>query len=234
MEQSALLWPPEYNVKTSLKAKHVRLTICKHKGLEVTIPNRVKNFDILALLEEKKLWILKHLAAKQATPISIPNNIKFPLIKKNWDIIYQNIANKKISIKTYVISNKLIISGDLTIQKSVIAALIKWCKVQAKLHLPSLLSTLGTQHQLLCNNITIKNQRTLWGSCSSSNNINLNYKLLFLPEHLAIHVMLHELAHIKHKHHKTRFWDFLTKLDPLCDQHNKMLRIADKLMPDWV
>ena len=244
-QQLHIPWPPSYNIRTSLKAKHIRLTICRAKGLEVILPNRVKNFDILHLLETKKLWILKHLSNLRSIleqdeqinknkTLALPNSIQFLAIHQTWGIIYQNSPTQKINLKTYPISNKLIISGDLTRQDCVLQILIKWCKIQAKSHLPCLLHPLGAAHKLLFNNIVIKAQKTLWGSCSSNNNINLNYKLIFLPDYLAKHVMLHELAHVKYKNHQSKFWEFLKSLDHLCDQHNKMLKTADQLMPNWV
>ena len=52
----------------------------------------------------------------------------------------------------------------------------------------------------------MKNQRTLWGSCSHRNNINLNVNLLRLPEELRDYVILHELVHTRHKNHSRAFW----------------------------
>lgn len=59
--------------------------------------------------------------------------------------------------------------------------------------------------------ITIRCQKTRWGSCSASNNINLNIQLARLPEHLCDYVLLHELAHTKVKNHSAEFWKELDK-----------------------
>lgn len=59
------------------------------------------------------------------------------------------------------------------------------------------------------NRLTVRNQKTRWGSCSSKNNINLNMKLLLLPDDLIDYVIIHELAHTRVHNHSKQFWQEL-------------------------
>ena len=59
------------------------------------------------------------------------------------------------------------------------------------------------------NKLSIRNQKTRWGSCSSKNNISLNAKLIHLPKKLIDYVILHELVHTNIKNHSKEFWDTL-------------------------
>ena len=61
------------------------------------------------------------------------------------------------------------------------------------------------------NKVTIRNQRTRWGSCSGKNNINLNMQLMNIPSHLIDYVILHELVHTKVKNHSPLFWGSLDR-----------------------
>ena len=73
------------------------------------------------------------------------------------------------------------------------------------------LDELCKQTGLTCNRVSVKNQKTRWGSCSIKNNINLNANLVRLPEELIDYVILHELVHTKIKNHSKLFWEELSK-----------------------
>ena len=64
------------------------------------------------------------------------------------------------------------------------------------------------------NRITIRNQRTRWGSCSSRGNLNFNYKIIFLSPKLADYIIVHELCHLKEFNHSHKFWNLVAKLIP--------------------
>jgi len=73
------------------------------------------------------------------------------------------------------------------------------------------LEELASKNGFPYNRISIRNQKTRWGSCSSKNNISLNIKLVLLPEELMDYVILHELVHTQIKNHSKDFWDELDK-----------------------
>jgi len=68
---------------------------------------------------------------------------------------------------------------------------------------------LSEKYNFNYNKIYIKNQKTIWGSCSNKNNINLNARLLHLGQKLIDYVILHELVHTKIKNHSKDFWSTL-------------------------
>ena len=85
-------------------------------------------------------------------------------------------------------------------------------RVQARRLLLERLDELAWRHGFQYNKVFVKNQKTLWGSCSSANNINLNVNLVRLPEALRDYVILHELVHTRHKNHSREFWRLLNRL----------------------
>ncbi|MCF6289889.1 MAG: M48 family metallopeptidase [Desulfobacterales bacterium] len=72
--------------------------------------------------------------------------------------------------------------------------------------------------------VTIRKQKTRWGSCSASNNISLNIKLAVLPRELRDYVLLHELVHTRIHNHQPGFWQALEKIMPDARARRRRLR----------
>lgn len=75
--------------------------------------------------------------------------------------------------------------------------------------------------------VSIKNQKTRWGSCSSKKNLSFNYKVIFLPPKLQDYLVVHELCHLKEMNHSKRFWDLVGERVGDYKTLSKSLRIGD-------
>lgn len=74
------------------------------------------------------------------------------------------------------------------------------------------LNKLADRHDFRVRRITVRKQKTRWGSCSADNNISLNINLVHLPPKLLRYVLLHELLHTRIKNHSRKFWHELDRL----------------------
>ncbi|MFA5889321.1 MAG: SprT family zinc-dependent metalloprotease [Candidatus Paceibacterota bacterium] len=64
------------------------------------------------------------------------------------------------------------------------------------------------------NRVSIRNQKTRWGSCSGKGNLNFNYKIVHLPLRIADYIVVHELCHLKEMNHSKKFWDLVGMFFP--------------------
>ena len=87
-----------------------------------------------------------------------------------------------------------------------------WMKIQLKIgkRVRHYCETMG----VTVGYVTVKNQKTRWGSCSAKGNVNFNYQLAFLPDELLDYVVIHELAHRRHMDHSMAFWAEVEKYCP--------------------
>jgi predicted metal-dependent hydrolase len=76
--------------------------------------------------------------------------------------------------------------------------------------------------------VSFRFNKTRWGSCSAKNSLSFNYYLAQLPKELIEYVVVHELAHIKHKNHSKKFWDEVRAFLPDVDERKKRLRMFEK------
>jgi hypothetical protein len=72
--------------------------------------------------------------------------------------------------------------------------------------------------------ISIRNQKTRWGSCSRKGNLSFNYKIALLPEELANYIIIHELCHLREFNHSPKFWSLVKKTAPNHKEIRKRLR----------
>ncbi len=87
-----------------------------------------------------------------------------------------------------------------------------WMKIQLKIgkRVRHYCETMG----VTVGYVTVKSQKTRWGSCSAKGNVNFNYQLAFLPDKLLDYVVIHELAHRRHMNHSRAFWAEVEKYCP--------------------
>ncbi len=136
-------------------------------------------------------------------------------------------AGHSARLKAGVIYLKLTRKEQETVRQHSIRTLLS--RIVAKDQLPSItrrvheLNALYFKQTIL--SVRLKNNRSNWGSCSRTGNINLSTRLLFAPPEVQDYVIIHELAHLLEFNHSKRFWQLVAAADPEYKSHAAWLKM---------
>ena len=201
------------------KRKTLSLTINENAELIIRAPNRLSIEKIQDFINEKENWInrKKRLIENQIKDVTSNHN-KLLYLGNLFPINVEQNASKELFFTGEEFIANSIEPDSLTL------SIKKWYKNKFKeIALPRV-AYFANKHNLMVNQVRIKNQKTMWGSCSSKNNINLNYLLLMAPMGVIDYVIVHELVHTIHRNHSTDFWDSVESIMPEFQEHKRWLK----------
>ncbi len=228
---------PNYTLRYSKKAKYLQLRLSR-EGLELVIPTKrfFPSTMIEAFIQKKRAWIIKnwhkHQEVCHESTVSLPGHIHLNAINQVWEVKYVETIGKKLKLVSNL-SRQIILMGNIKDVPSCSQLLKKWLKNIAQPVLAEELLKVSMETGLLFEDVSVRNNLTRWGSCSSRQHISLCCNLLFLSYPLMRHVLLHELCHTKVMNHGPKFWGLFEKFDPEAKSNAKRLRIAAKELPMW-
>lgn len=98
-------------------------------------------------------------------------------------------------------------------------------KKEAKEYIPKKLSEFSALMNVAPKSVKITSAKTRFGSCSGKNSICFSYRLMLYPKEAVDYVIVHELAHIKHKNHSKEFYSYIEKYLPDYRERSKLLKV---------
>jgi predicted metal-dependent hydrolase len=219
----------DYSLRVSRKAKYAKQQIKPFGGVEVVIPLRFPKKAVPGLVDKHTEWILRQLQKQQERiPVSIlPDMIHFAINDYHTEVVYGPQQQQYDYL-----SNQLFIC-DSGYQQSV-KLLRKWLRQQAWKLLPPMLENVSQQTGLDYKKVSIRSQKTRWGSRSSRGTISLNDQLLFVPRKSVEYLMIHELCHTRHMNHSARFWQLVAHHCADFRDHEAALNRAKATIPGWI
>ncbi|MEE9320886.1 MAG: SprT family zinc-dependent metalloprotease [Granulosicoccus sp.] len=228
-----------YEIQVSARARRVTLHILAGRGLVVTVPRRFPKRDIPAIVEENRAWVLESLAQLRArTPAKYlvwpPARLDLNAMNTRVFLDYCHPDGSDSAVVDSTEASRWVLAVDTENRPLVAQALASVLKYVARDVLLPLLRELAVRHGLTYQRASIRGQRTLWGSYSSTGTLSLNYKLLFLQAELVEYVLLHELAHTRYLDHSAKFWRLLVELLPDAVALDRRLRDAGDDVPPWL
>lgn len=213
-----------HQVQVRRRPRRKSLSISVHTSGEVRVAaNRsISQRNIVKFLAKQKKWIettvieMRDLRAQFPQPEFCEGSV-FPLLGHDYPLaiverepIRLRFADQFLQVA--IPERKLELSAE---KKAYYLRLIKKnYKQVAAAFIGERVQFMSKQMQLFPRSVHFRGQKTIWGSCTAANGINLNYKLIVAPLFVIDYVIIHELAHITHKNHSKHFWGLVEEHTP--------------------
>lgn len=226
-----------YRIRSSVRARNLCLRLTM-EGLTVNAPAWLALSEIEALVAGKGEWIaerLERMAEIRNLPdaeTKRPQAIILPALAESWQVEYRQATGRTVVARASL-PGGILVSGPVADNEQCRAALRQWLLRRAKEILGPWLEDLAAETGLRFSRLSVRNQRTRWGSCSTAGAISLNCKLLFLPADLVRYVLVHELCHLREHNHTTRYWALLRQHEPEAATLHRRIGEAWSLIPGW-
>ena len=208
--------------RISNRASKISLTANIH-GFFITVPKKIPDYCLTKFLDENRIWISKNYHRYKK------NNFEYA---KRYEEKYILFIGKKFYLNIIKSYNETVIFSEslkkITFHvnnKRDYKTIIKnWYREQTNKIINERLPELNKQMKVDYNRVRVKDNSTVWGSCSSNNNLNFSLYLSAFPIEIIDYILIHELAHIKEFNHSANFWEIVKKYDPQYKIHIEYIK----------
>lgn len=223
----------EWKVRVSARARHMRIQVYPHGAVEVVAPKRAKPAHIKSFVAEHRDWIDKtraEFANLRQPDQPLPNLIELRALGENRRVHYTLGERPRISER----------AGLLTVTAPTLdpvhcwPLLQTWLKRKGRKHLVELAHKTGAEIGLRPKRVSIRLQKTRWGSCSAAGAISLNAAVLLRPAAEMRYVIIHELCHLKHMNHSASYWRLVKSFVPDYRRIERVMDDAWQTSPRWL
>jgi predicted metal-dependent hydrolase len=220
-----------FAVRVSPRAR--RLTARVHVGgrVEIVVPVGVNAHAVRDFVQRFTPWINRKVAAMRCfvAPLeTVPPSIEFAFSGEHLAVEWRRAPVRKLEQH----SGRIVLQApDDSTARSLLQG---WLKVAAEERLAPQLLKLAQDLKYSVSRVSIRCQRTRWGSCSTRGTVSLNCSLVFLRPAVVHYLFIHELAHTKHMNHSASFWRLVEKLEPDYRRLDRELLAGWRTVPAWV
>lgn len=211
----------DYKIKRSSRSLSLRISINAKAEVVVSAPKFMPEFIIRKFVEGQKTWIENNLVKIKKNQVTIKNNELYIFDKK-----YQMIINDRADrIGIFVRGEKIFVNNLSKKSPTKITQQIEeFLKKTAAKYIATRTQVLAKQMGITYQRISLRQQSSRWGSCSSRGNLNFNWRLVHYPPAIIDYVIIHELAHRLEMNHSKKFWGIIQKHDSEYLIHKGQLR----------
>jgi len=233
-----------YRIRISPRARHAYLKLLEDGTIEAILPKRMSKRHVPEMLRENHQWIAEVqeqlLVRQQKNPIryqKFPDTIDLKANRICWTVSYldtdlrPSVGKDFTEVQTGLFPQLMIYEKNTNLVRTILQ---KWIRKKAKKVLLPWFERVSRETNLGYNKVSIRAQKSRWGSCSRDGNINLNLALLFLSPELVRYVFIHELCHTQHMNHSASFWKLVESFESDYKQLDKDLNAYSEKVPLWI
>jgi predicted metal-dependent hydrolase len=174
----------EIPVRISPRARKLTIHVDAHHNVEIVVPKRTTQDEIDALLFEHRAWLERQLSKPKK---------QFHLGLQRDDVVW---------------------IGGLALRTPRVASLDRWYREQAREEITRVVEHEAKRLDVTYTRLSIRDQRTRWGSCTRAGSLSFNWRLVLAPSAVLSYVVVHELCHRIRHDHSPEFWALVAESRP--------------------
>jgi predicted metal-dependent hydrolase len=222
-------------VRESRRARRLAVRVFQTGRVEVVVPLRTSRAAVERFIARHRAWIerkraeaVTHERVLEPFP---PRVIELPASGQSWRV---HLAGGRGRLRLTAAHGLVSLCGDSGNTRAVRLALRRWLLDEAGVQLGAALESCARELGFGYQRVSVRRQRTRWGSCSARGTISLNCCLMFQRREVVRYLLIHELAHTRHMNHSRSFWQCVAEHCPGHRALDRELLDGWRHVPAWV
>ncbi|WP_435078131.1 M48 family metallopeptidase [Halococcus sp. AFM35] len=212
--------PVTYQVRRSEEAAEPRIDVDIH-GVGIVLPEQ-SEIDPETLLAENAAWVIERKHKYESYRDDIPERrfeagAEFPYFGDSHEIVVEQRSSSIVDEGTFRLAQHHV--EQTSVERALEALYRRKARETVEKRTENYAREMGVEYE----GIELRNQRTRWGSCSTSGTLSLNWRLMMAPSEIVDYVLVHELAHLQESSHDRAFWTLVAEYDPEYRAHAQWL-----------
>jgi predicted metal-dependent hydrolase len=210
----------DYDVRRSSRARRARIVVHPWDPVEVVLPAGARDADAEWLVRRHEAWLLRRLAERPAplAPLACGAEVPWRGERRRLDVLYGRGAGW---VEPGSIKLPVTVPDD---PAAIGRALERLARAEARLHLARAVAEAEAELAVRSTALSIRDQRTRWGSCTSQGRLSFSWRLVLAPPAVLHYVAVHEVCHLVEQNHQPPFWALVERLMPDYAEHRRWLR----------
>jgi predicted metal-dependent hydrolase len=209
-----------YEVRRSSEATKPRIDV-DIRGVTVVVPDSA-DLRPTELLKENAAWVIEKVRNYETYREQIPDRqyeegATFPYLGEQCEVVVERRSSSDVADST------LRLAKHHVEETSVKRALETLYRRKARERFEERADHYAAEMSVEYQKIEVRNQRTKWGSCSTTGTLGLNWRLMMAPQRIVDYVVIHELAHLREPNHTDAFWSLVAEHNPDYEAHAQWL-----------